>query len=64
MARCGASVISELTQWSGSLTLLATLVRCTKSTFVRYLSRRLTSRRQAAGGSGNGNKAEMGTTWV
>ncbi len=44
VARYGVSVISELTQWSGSLTCLGlTLVRCAKSTSVRYLSRRLTS---------------------
>ncbi len=44
VAQYGASVISELTQWSGSLTRLGlTLVKSAKSTSVRYLSRRLTS---------------------
>jgi hypothetical protein len=40
----GASIISELTQWSGSLTRLASdLGQACQSTFVRYLSRRLMS---------------------
>jgi hypothetical protein len=49
VARCGASVISELTQWSGSLTCLASEVRRGKSTFVGYLFRWLTSQLKVIG---------------
>jgi hypothetical protein len=44
MVQYGASIISELTQWSGSLTHLASdLGQACQKYFVRYLSRQLTS---------------------
>jgi hypothetical protein len=43
MVQYGASIISELTQWSGSLTRLASDLGQACQTFVKYLSRRLTS---------------------